>query len=260
MKTALEDCIMIKIEDLTKYYGNVHALANLTLQIPRGEFFGFLGPNGAGKTTSIKIIAGLLRATSGRVLLGGDDQSEYDIALEPEKAKSITGYIPDRPYLYEKLTGYEYIHFVGGLYGVPFNQIDQHIQEYFTLFDLLDVAHSLIESYSHGMRQKVVMTGALVHNPSVLVVDEPMVGLDPRSSRLVKDLLKHKSQTGMTIFLSTHTLDVAEELCDRIGIIQRGQLIALGTVEELQMLAKEDASDLRLESVFLKLTREADRL
>jgi len=246
---------MIRIEHLDKDYGNIHALSDLSLNISTGEFFGFLGQNGAGKTTTIKIIAGLLQASSGRVVLGGGTD-EYDISLQAEKAKALTGYIPDRPYLYEKLTGYEYVHFVGGLYNVPRKKIDEHIKEYFKLFDLLDAAHYLIESYSHGMRQKTVMAGALVHNPKVLVVDEPMVGLDPRSSRLVKDLLKRKSQEGMTIFLSTHTLDVAEELCDRIGIIQRGQLIALGTMEELRSLAKEEASDLRLESVFLKLTEE----
>jgi len=249
---------MIRINNLVKYYGKVHAVNDLSLEIRRGEFFGFLGPNGAGKTTTIKIMVGLLRPTSGRVALGGGNGEEYDIAADSEKAKAITGYIPDSPYLYEKLTGYEYIHFVGGLYGVPEKKIDAHIQEYYRLFGLLDAAHDLIESYSHGMRQKVVMTGALVHDPKVLVVDEPMVGLDPRSNRLVKDLLKQKSREGMTIFLSTHTLDIAEELCDRIGIIQRGQLIALGTMEELRQQAKDDSSDLRLESLFLKLTEQQD--
>ncbi len=247
---------MIRIKDLVKNYGKVQAVKNLNLEIPRGEFFGFLGPNGAGKTTTIKIMVGLLRATSGRILLGGDGEEIYDVAVQTEEAKAITGFIPDSPFLYEKLTGYEYVHFIGGLYGVPMQKVDEHIQEYFTMFGLLDAAHHLIESYSHGMRQKVVMTGALVHDPRVLVVDEPMVGLDPRSSRLVKDLLKRKSRDGMTIFLSTHTLDVAEELCDRIGIIRRGELIALGTMEELHQQAKEDSSDLRLESLFLKLTEE----
>ncbi|MGC9327986.1 MAG: ABC transporter ATP-binding protein [Candidatus Hinthialibacter sp.] len=251
---------MIHIENLTKHFGKVQAVNDLSLQIPAGEFFGFLGPNGAGKTTTIKIMAGLLRPTSGRVILGGDGSEGFDIALKPQEAKAITGYIPDRPYLYDKLTGYEYVHFVGGLYGAPRKQIDDHIHRFFEMFDLLDAAHYLIESYSHGMRQKVVMTGALVHDPKVLVVDEPMVGLDPRSSRVVKDLLKRKSREGMTIFLSTHTLDVAEELCDRIGIIQRGRLIALGAMKELQELAKDESSDLRLESVFLKLTEEKESL
>ena len=249
---------MIRIENLSKFYGKHCAVQDLTLEIPTGQFFGFLGPNGAGKTTTIKIICGLLRATSGRVILSGNGTDEYDVALHSEKAKAICGYIPDSPYLYEKLTGYEYIHFVGGLYGVSSAAIDAHVEEFFKMFELLDAAHSLIESYSHGMRQKVVMTGALVHHPKVLVVDEPMVGLDPRSSRLVKDLLKQKCREGTTIFLSTHNLDIAEELCDQIGIIQRGHLIALGTMDELQQKAeaKKDSSDLRLESVFLKLTEE----
>jgi len=247
---------MIRIEELSKNYGQTQAVRSLSLDIPQGEFFGFLGPNGAGKTTTIKILAGLLRPTEGRTLVGSGETGAFDVMQQPEKAKAITGYIPDSPYLYEKLTGYEYIHFVGGLYGIPVKEIDEHIQYYFELFDLMDAAHSLIESYSHGMRQKVVMTGALVHHPRVLVVDEPMVGLDPRSSRLVKDLLKKKSQQGMTIFLSTHTLDIAEELCDRVGIIQKGQLLVQGTIEELRKMAKEESSDLRLESVFLKLTEE----
>ena len=247
---------MIQIDRLYKQFGTITAVNDLNLEIPKGEFFGFLGPNGAGKTTTIKILCGLLRPTSGRTIMGGDGMDRYDVILQPQQAKAITGYIPDSPHLYEKLTGYEYVHFVGGLYGVPAKKIDAHIEEYFSLFHLLDAAHSLIESYSHGMRQKVVMTGAFVHDPKVLVVDEPMVGLDPRSSRLVKDLLKKKSREGMTIFLSTHTLDIAEELCDRIGIILRGQLLTVGTMEELRKLAKEDASDLRLESVFLKLTEE----
>ncbi len=247
---------MIRIEHVTKYYGKILALHDLNLEISQGEFFGFLGPNGAGKTTTIKIVVGLLRPTNGRVILSGNDNVQYDNALEPEKAKAITGYIPDSPYLYEKLTGYEYVHFVGGLYGVPKKRIDELAREYFTLFDMLDAAHYLIESYSHGMRQKLVMTSALVHDPKVLVVDEPMVGLDPRSGRLVKDLLKRKCREGMTIFLSTHTLDIAEELCDRIGIIQKGKLIAVGTMEELRHRIQDETSDLRLESVFLKLTEE----
>lgn len=247
---------MIRYENLSKSYGKVKALDNLNLEIAPGEFFGFLGPNGAGKTTTIKITVGLLRPSSGQVFVGGEADERYDIAEEPEAAKAITGYIPDSPHLYEKLTGYEYVHFVGGLYGVAPDEIDRHIEQCFSMFGLVDAMHSLIESYSHGMRQKVVMTGALVHNPKVLVVDEPMVGLDPRSSRVVKDLLKQKSREGTTILLSTHTLDIAEELCDRIGIIQRGQIIALGTMEQLRQIAKHEDPDLRLESVFLKLTEE----
>ena len=247
---------MIRIEHLNKNFGDTKAVSDLCLHVPQGELFGFLGPNGAGKTTTIKILSGLLRPASGKAIVGAEGIGEYDVMLQPEKAKAITGYIPDCPYLYEKLTGYEYIHFVGGLYGIPSKDIDRHVEEYFTLFGLLDAAHALIESYSHGMRQKVVVTGALVHNPKVLVVDEPMVGLDPKSSRILKDLLKRKSQEGVTVFLSTHTLDIAEELCDRIGIILRGQLQAVGNMDELRKLTKEDSSGLRLESVFLKLTEE----
>lgn len=251
---------MIRIEKLTKYYGKHRAVNELSLDIPQGQFFGFLGQNGAGKTTTIKIIAGLLRPSEGNITVGDGKGGSYSILKEPEKAKSVTGYIPDSPYLYEKLTGYEYVHFVGGLYGVPTGEVDRHVEEYFGMFDLLDAAHNLIESYSHGMRQKVVMTGALVHNPLVLIVDEPMVGLDPRSSRIVKDLLKQKSQTGTTIFLSTHTLDIAEELCDQIGIIHQGQLIAKGSIDDLRNQTEKDSSDLRLESVFLKLTEESKNL
>ncbi len=248
---------MIRIEQLTKFYGNTKALDSLDLEIGSGEFFGFLGPNGAGKTTTIKITVGLLRPTSGRVSVGGNGvEGGIDVMQDPERAKSIIGYIPDSPYLYDKLSGYEYVHFVGGLYGVPVNKIDNHIKEYFHLFHLTHAEHALVESYSHGMRQKLVMTGALVHDPKVLVVDEPMVGLDPRSSRIVKDLLKQKSKEGTTIFLSTHTLDIAEELCDRVGIIRRGQLIAVGAIDELRSQSKDSSSDLRLESLFLKLTEE----
>lgn len=251
---------MIRIEKLTKYYGKHRAVNELSLDIPQGQFFGFLGQNGAGKTTTIKIIAGLLRPSEGNITVGDGKGGSYSILKESEKAKSVTGYIPDSPYLYEKLTGYEYVHFVGGLYGIPTAEVDRHVEEYFGMFDLLDAAHNLIESYSHGMRQKVVMTGALVHNPLVLIVDEPMVGLDPRSSRIVKDLLKQKSQTGTTIFLSTHTLDIAEELCDQIGIIHQGQLIAKGSIDDLRNQTEKDSSDLRLESVFLKLTEESKNL
>jgi len=248
---------MIRTDHLTKHFGSVRAVSDLNLDVERGELFGFLGQNGAGKTTTIKMLTGLLRPTSGQVIIGRDDSRPgYDLCVEPEKAKAITGYVPDEPFLYDKLTGYEFVHFVAGLYNVPPQKADERIHYYFDLFGLTDAMHYLIESYSHGMRQKVVMTAALIHDPAVLILDEPMVGLDPRSARLIKDLLKQKSREGTTVFLSTHTLDVAEELCDRIGIIQRGQLIALGTMDELRAMAQDgDAKD-RLESVFLKLTEE----
>ncbi|MFH1740726.1 MAG: ABC transporter ATP-binding protein [bacterium] len=250
---------MIRTTDLTKHFGSVRAVEDLNLSVSKGELFGFLGPNGAGKTTTIKMLTGLLRPTSGQVVLGGDENHPgYDMAAEPEKAKAMTGYVPDQPFLYEKLSGYEFIHFVAGLYNVPPRQADEKIDQYFALFGLSDAAHYLIESYSHGMRQKVVMTAALVHDPAVLILDEQMVGLDPRSARLLKDLLKQKSREGMTIFLSTHTLDIAEELCNRIGIIQRGHLIALGTMDELRTLARDDDLKDRLEAIFLKLTQEEE--
>ena len=250
---------MIEIEHLTKDYGTLRAVDDLNLSISSGEFFGFLGPNGAGKTTTIKILSGLLRPTQGRVCIGRNgDGVGFDLATHAQAAKAVTGYVPDTPYLYEKLTGSEFVHFVGGLYRVPEKVVEAKIEQYFDLFALNEHAHEMIESYSHGMRQKVVMTAALVHDPQVLVVDEPMVGLDPRSARKVKDLLKQKSKDGMTIFLSTHTLDVAEELCDRIAIVQKGRLIALGTMEELRNMARDtEVKGSRLETLFLKLTEES---
>ena len=188
---------MIQIDNLTKRYGSKTAVNDLSLSIAGGEVFAFLGPNGAGKTTTIKILTGLLRPTEGRATVAG-----HDVVKEPEAAKACMAYVPDEPFLYDKLTGYEYVHFVGGLYGVSQEAIDSHIQTFFGMFNLLDAAHNLIESYSHGMRQKVVITGALVHDPQVLIVDEPMVGLDPRSARLIKDLLKERCANGMTVFLS----------------------------------------------------------
>ncbi len=248
---------MIRTVNLTKHFGSTRAVEQLNLSVEKGEFFGFLGPNGAGKTTTIRMLTGLLRPTTGRVLIGGNkDFPGYDMAAEPEKAKAMTGYVPDQPFVYEKLSGYEFVHFIGGLYDIPPKDVDEKIEHYFSLFKLADATHHLLESYSHGMRQKVVMTGALIHNPAVLILDEPMVGLDPRSARLVKDLLKQKSREGMTIFLSTHTLDVAEELCDRIGIIQRGHLIVSGTMDELRERACDEDHKDRLEAVFLKLTEE----
>ncbi len=249
---------MIEIQNLTKDYGSVRAVDDLTISVPVGQFFGFLGPNGAGKTTTIKVLSGLLRPTKGRIEVGRNgDGKGYDMATDALAAKAVTGYVPDTPYLYEKLTGHEFVHFIGGLYQVPEKVVEEKIEEYFHLLSLTDAAHELIESYSHGMRQKLVMTSALVHDPQVLVVDEPMVGLDPRSARTVKDLLKRKSKEGMTIFLSTHTLDVAEELCDRIAIVKKGRLIALGTLAELRArsTASVDEGE-RLEALFLKLTED----
>ncbi len=243
---------MIELDRLTKKFGNFYAVRDLSLRVPPGEIFGFLGPNGAGKTTTIRMMAGLMKPTSGRILLDGKD-----VAREPEQAKAILGYIPDRPYLYEKLTGGEFLEFIAGLHRLdPGDGWKRRSEELLEFFDLLSWRHELIESYSHGMRQRLIISAALLPRPKVLVIDEPMIGLDPRGVNLVKNLLRELVGNGMTIFLSTHTLAIAEEICRRIGIIHEGQLISLGTMEELREQAR--SRDERLEPLFLKLT-EPDR-
>lgn len=237
---------MIETSELTKLYGDVSAVAELSLSVRRGEIFGFLGPNGAGKTTTIRMLVGLLRPSAGAIRIGG-----RDLALEPLRARSMMAYLPDAPYLYEKLTGREFIHFVAGLYGIPADRVTRRANELLPLFDLADRADDLIESYSHGMRQKTLLAAALVHDPQVLFLDEPTVGLDPRSARLMRDIFRQLAQRGATVFLSTHILEIAERMCDRIGIIDQGRLIALGTVPELRHLADQSAT---LEDVFLDLT------
>lgn len=240
---------MIKIEELTKNYGDLTALDSLSLEIPEGEFFAFLGPNAAGKTTTIKLLTGLLHPTSGTAYICG-----YNIQREYIKAKSLISYIPDFPFLYDKLTGREFLDFVVQLYpehGGP-EQVALR-DELLHQFGLEAQQHHLIETYSHGMRQKVVFAAALLHKPRVMIIDEPMVGLDPHSVRIVKDILKTRSKEGVTIFLSTHTLSVAEELADRIGIIDKGRLIATGTVSELSESAGIKG---KLEDIFLRLTEE----
>ncbi len=239
---------MLRLEELTKDYDGFRALENLSLDIPPGEFFCFLGPNGAGKTTTIKIITGLLRPTSGRALIG-----THDIQGQPIEAKRLIGYIPDQPYLYEKLSGRDFFHFVGDLYEIPRAEQEGALAKYFEIFSLAQVADVLIENYSFGMRQKLCFSVAFMHRPRLLVVDEPMVGLDPRSARIVKNLLREFCREGGTVFLSTHLLAIAEELCDRLGIITRGRLRFLGTVAELRAsLAREGT----LEDLFLELTAE----
>lgn len=240
---------MLELERLTKDYDGFRALEELSITVPPGEFFCFLGPNGAGKTTTIKIVTGLLRPTSGRALIGG-----HDIQAQPIEAKRLIGYIPDQPYLYEKLSGRDFFHFVGDLYEIPRADQDASLAKYFELFSLAHVADVLIENYSFGMRQKLCFSVAFMHRPRLLVVDEPMVGLDPRSARIVKNLLREFCREGGTVFLSTHLLAIAEELCDRLGIITRGSLRFLGTVPELRAsLAREGT----LEDLFLDLTAEA---
>jgi ABC-2 type transport system ATP-binding protein len=238
---------MIELRGVTKRYRELVAVDNLSLHVSEGEVFGFLGPNGAGKTTTIKMIAGLMRPTEGSILVGG-----VDVAGDPIRAKALMGFIPDHPFLYEKLTGEEFLRFIGGLYRVDGRELEGRVDELFELFGLQDFRHELIESYSHGMRQRLVMGSAFLHHPRVLVVDEPMVGLDPRGAQLVKSIFREQCAQGRTVFMSTHTLGVAEEVCDRIGIIHKGELIALGTKEELQK--QVNGGEQRLESIFLQLT------
>ena len=240
---------MIRLENLSKHYGRLAAVDSLNLEVQRGEIFGFLGPNGAGKTTTIRVMMGILRATSGRVTLGG-----YDVEQEPEKAKAITGFIPDRPFIYEKLSGREFLKFVGSLHRVDAALLQRRIPELLEHFELSDWKDELVESYSHGMKQRLVLCAALIHQPKILIVDEPMVGIDPRGTRMLKDLFLSLAKKGTTLFLSTHSISIAEEICQRIGIIHKGKLIASGTMADLYRLAK--VKEGRLESVFLDLTRD----
>jgi len=240
---------MIQLENLSKFYGQVKAVHSLNLEVRPGEVFGFLGPNGAGKTTTIRVMMGILKPTSGRVVLG-----EYDVEREPEKAKAITGFIPDRPFLYEKLSGLEFLNFVGGLHRVDPEVLRQRARELLELFELSTWKDELVESYSHGMKQRLVLSAALLHQPRILVVDEPMVGIDPRGAKTLKDLFLSLAKKGTTVFLSTHSISMAEEICQRVGIIHHGRLIALGTMAELYALARVREGN--LESVFLELTRD----
>ena len=243
---------MIELFELTKRYGDVIAVDHVNLCVPAGEIFGFLGPNGAGKTTTIRMMMGLLQPTEGRVELNG-----HDLSREPLLAKRLAGFVPDRPHIYEKLTAREFLAFVAGLYSVPDALMTQRRAELLDLFDLSNWADELVESYSHGMKQRLTMAAALIHAPRILIVDEPMVGLDPRGARLLKRTFRELASGGVTIFMSTHSLEVAEETCDRIGIINGGQMIALGTVAELRRLVGSE-DQLRLESVFLTLTGGED--
>ncbi|MBU2062771.1 MAG: ABC transporter ATP-binding protein [Candidatus Omnitrophica bacterium] len=240
---------MIKIEHLTKTFNDLVAVDDLSLEIPQGEFFTFLGPNAAGKTTTIKSLVGLLRPTSGRIFVGG-----YDVQKDYIQAKALISYIPDFPFLYDKLTAREFLDFIDGLYPGRNNPGQEALKsELLRAFGLKAHQDKLIENYSHGMRQKLVFAAAFLHEPRVMIIDEPMVGLDPHSVHLVKDMLKKKAKEGVTIFLSTHTLSIAEELSDRIGIIDKGKLIALGTLGELGQAA---GSGVNLEDIFLRLTEE----
>ncbi len=244
---------MIEIQGLTKRYASVVAVDDLNLSVDTGEVFGFVGPNGAGKTTTIRMMMGLIEPTAGSIRLGG-----HDLASEARAAKALCGFVPDRPHIYEKLTGAEFLEFVAGLYGVPPAAARERRTELLSMFDLTEWQNELVETYSHGMKQRTVMAAALIHAPRLLVLDEPLVGMDPRGARLLKATLRQLADSGATVFVSTHSLGLVEELCDRIGIIVRGKLQALGTLEELRDAAGS-RNGAQLEEVFLKLTAPVER-
>jgi ABC-2 type transport system ATP-binding protein len=238
---------MIEIDNVTRKYGTKVAVAGLTLRIPPGELFAFLGPNGAGKTTTIKMMVGLLRPSSGTIRLSGYDVSQRQLA-----ANRLLGYVPDVPYLYDKLSGIEFLRFIAEMYGLDKREADEKIGQQIDAFTLHDFVEDLTESYSHGMKQRLTFAAAMLHEPKVLVIDEPMVGLDPRGVRLIKDLLRASAAAGQTIFMSTHLLSIAEEIADRVGIVDQGRLQFLGTIEQLrERLAAHDAS---LENLYLSFT------
>ncbi len=238
---------MIAIQNLVKRYGSFTAVDGVDLEAKAGEIHGFLGPNGAGKTTTIRIVAGLLKPTSGRIEVNG-----HDLATEPEGAKASLGFIPDRPFIYEKLTAGEFLRFHAGLYGIDGIGVGPRVREMLALFELGQWEQELVESFSHGMKQRLVMGAAFLHRPQAVLVDEPMVGLDPRGARLIKRVFRRMAERGVAILMSTHTLEVAQEMCDRISIIVQGKIIACGTVDELRQMA--DSPGEQLTPIFLKLT------
>jgi ABC-2 type transport system ATP-binding protein len=240
---------VITLTGLTKLYGKFKAVDGIELTVPKGELFGFLGPNGAGKTTTFRMIAGIIVPTAGRIEIGG-----VDLARQPLVAKRRLGYIPDRPFVYDKITGAEFLRFVAALYNAEDASLERRIDELLDVFELTPWKHELTESYSHGMRQKLIISSAFVHKPEVIVVDEPMVGLDPKAARTLKDLFREYTRRGHTIMMSTHTLEVAQTMCDRIAIMQRGVIRACGTMEDLRASAEAGVSG--LEDIFLRLTGE----
>ncbi len=240
---------MIELRSVTKTYGPKVAVSDLSLQVPSGELFALLGPNGAGKTTTLKMLCGLLFPTAGTVSVGG-----FDLRTHGDQARRLISYVPDQPYLYDKLTGREFLQFTCDLYGLDRAYAAERIVHVIGLFELADFADDLTERYSHGMRQRTVFAAALAHEPKLLIADEPTVGLDPRSIRKLKTLLRQLADTGVTVLLSTHTLDIAQELADRIGIIDHGRLLALGTMTDLR---KQAAKDGTLEDLFLTITEDA---
>ncbi|MEM8964051.1 MAG: ABC transporter ATP-binding protein [Acidobacteriota bacterium] len=244
----MHDPVMIETHGLTKNYGDKLALDGLDLEIRRGELFCFLGPNGAGKTTTIKILTGLVRPTQGHAAVGG-----HDVVTDSLAAKAILGYVPDTPHLYDKLTGREFMHFVAGVHRLAEPDAHQRSDDLLEQFEIAGVADRLIESYSHGMRQKLSFAACFLPDPKVAVIDEPWVGLDPKNIRAVKDDLKDRTRAGLTVLMSTHTLALAEEMADRVGILHQGRLRHVGTVDEIKALAARPGS---LEDVFLELTRD----
>ena len=238
---------MIKFKEVSKKYGDQVAIENLDLEIPEGVLYGCIGPNGAGKTTTIKMLTGLLKPSKGNVYI-----NDIDIHANPLNAKHIFGYVPDKPYLYDKLTADELMNFVGGIYGLGREEISTNTEYLFETFEIKSWRDKRAEEYSQGMKQKLLIAAAFLHDPKVFIIDEPMIGLDPKNIRNFKLFLREKANSGTTIFLSTHSLNIAEELCDRIGILNRGQLIADGSLEDLSKFAENEGED--LETLFLNLT------
>lgn len=239
---------MLRLKNLSKTYskGQVKAVDNINLEVKPGEIFGFLGPNGAGKTTTIKMIVGLLKPDEGKVFIDG-----IDVWENPLEAKKKISYVPDTPEVYDKLKGIEYLNFIADIYGIPKDIRQERIEKYLDIFELKNAIGNIIGSYSHGMKQKLVLISALIHEPELFILDEPMVGLDPKSSFNLKEIMRQRCKEGKTVFFSTHVLEVAEKLCDRIAIINKGKIIALGTMDELRSAAEDKES---LEKIFLELT------
>lgn len=241
---------MIEINGVSKTYakGSVKAVDDISVEIRNGEIFGFLGPNGAGKTTTLKMITGILRPDSGNIRING-----IDIVKEPVEAKKHIGFVPDNPEIFNRLTGMEYLNFIGDMYDVPDKERYERISEIADEFKIKDALPSSVNSYSHGMRQKLVLIGALLHDPAVWILDEPMVGLDPEAAFELKNRMRKHADSGNSVFFSTHIMEVAEKLCDRVGIIKKGKIVFVGTVDELRNTGKEDES---LENLFLELIKE----
>jgi len=241
---------MIVLQALTKSYGTFTAVDGIDLEVKGRQIFGLLGPNGAGKTTTLRMIAGILKPDAGTVTIAG-----HDVQTDPYAARSRLGFVPDRPFVYEKLTGAELLRFTAGLHGMSGPEVETRIDELLVMWDLAPWKDQLVEAYSHGMRQKLIISSALVHKPGVLVIDEPMVGLDPRSAWLLKDMLKAFVEQGGTALVSTHTLELAESLCDTLAVVNKGSVVASGSMDDLRRVAETERGG--LEEVFLKITRGA---